>query len=531
MWPRRSSWRTRPPTTATRASPSTGRVTWVSEATTAGGLYVGATRGRYRQHAARGRRRRRGRPPADHHGGRAGPGRPGPRRGPHPGRGRGGRRPGRPERPVPPRAFDPADWRTVAELDAAARKVEARLASGLRTLQEVAVIPDDQRQRDNQADRAAAAEARQRAAWHRAEAERIAAGRDQLVDTAIADYFAARDDARIIAAGPGLLGRKAHQVEAAQARRDETARRWAEPQLPGSAWTDQAVRQAAAVGRRADRRSRRRYQPGRGRPGRTHRHRPRPAGHQPRPPPADRHRNQPAPRPPTRRPHRRRRSRPGHHQPPPPSPSPASRHHDPRPGRGRRPDPHRLPGRTSPPTPPRRPTRTDPPGPRAGPDTTTRRTRPQHRTMSAVQPACPLAAGQGATLTARPSSRAACCRRGPMLAGVPNPQLASVGQPSGEALGDQQVHPRCGRPRWRPRRAVGEDREPAAPRGAGSGWHRRPPGWLRRTAARADRPAHRAAPATAGSCRQCALAGRPSSSSSGSPSGQRARSTRTARYS
>ena len=113
-------------------------------------------------------------------------------------------------------------------------EVEARLAAGLRTLQEVAVIPDDQRQRDNQADRAAAAEARQRAAWHRGEAERIAAGRDQLVHTAIADYLAARDDARTIAAGPGLLGRKAHQVEAAQARRDETARRWSEPQPPGS---------------------------------------------------------------------------------------------------------------------------------------------------------------------------------------------------------------------------------------------------------------------------------------------------------
>ena len=108
-------------------------------------------------------------------------------------------------------------------------------------------MADEQRQRDNQADRAAAAAARQRAAWHRGEAERIAAGRDQLARHRPADYLAARDDARTIAGGPGLLGRKASQVEAAQARREETARRWSEPQLPGHAWTDQAVRRAAST--------------------------------------------------------------------------------------------------------------------------------------------------------------------------------------------------------------------------------------------------------------------------------------------
>ena len=190
-------------------------VTWVGEATTAGGLYVGATRGRYdntlhviaddaedaRQQiiVAAGRDR------AD--------------------RGLDVARtlaeaeaaavPTPPERPVPPRAFDPADWRTGAELDAQARQVEARLAAGLRTLQEVAVMADDQREQDNQADRAAAAAARRQAVWHREEVERIAAGRDQLVHTAAVEYLAARDDARTIAAGPGLFGRKAHQVEAA----------------------------------------------------------------------------------------------------------------------------------------------------------------------------------------------------------------------------------------------------------------------------------------------------------------------------
>ena len=152
-----------------------------------------------------------------------------------------------PERPVPPRGFDPADWRTVAELDAQARRVEARLAAGMRTLQDVPVMAEDQWQRDNQADRDAAAAARRWAGWYRGEVERIEAGRDQLVDTAIADYMAARDDARIIQAGPGLLGRKAHQVEAAHTRRDQTAERWSEPQPPGAAWTDQAVRGAAST--------------------------------------------------------------------------------------------------------------------------------------------------------------------------------------------------------------------------------------------------------------------------------------------
>ena len=222
-------------------------VTWVTEATTGSGLYVGATRGRYHNmlhviadHVEEARAQiveAVGRDRAD--------------------RGLDMARtlaqaeavpvPAIPERPVPPRGFDPADWRTVAELDAAARKAEARLAAGLRALQEVAVIPDDQRERDNQADRAAAAAARQRAVWYRGEAERIQAGRDHLVDSATAEFFAARDDARIIEAGPGLLGRKAHQVDAAQTRRDETARHWSDPQPPGSRWTDNAVCHAAEL--------------------------------------------------------------------------------------------------------------------------------------------------------------------------------------------------------------------------------------------------------------------------------------------
>jgi hypothetical protein len=112
----------------------------------------------------------------------------------------------------------------------------------------VPVLSDDVCQRDNQADRAAAAEARQRAAWHRAEADRIAAGRSQLVEAATVEYFAARGDARIIAAGPGRFGRRTAQIEAAQTRRDELSRRWNDQQPPGSQWPDDTVRrQATAV--------------------------------------------------------------------------------------------------------------------------------------------------------------------------------------------------------------------------------------------------------------------------------------------
>ncbi len=70
-------------------------------------------------------------------------------------------------------------------------------------------------------------------------------GEDHLGRRAIVDYLAARDDARIIDAGPGRFARKTGQVEASRTRRNETSRRWAEPQMPGSQWTDQTIRSAA----------------------------------------------------------------------------------------------------------------------------------------------------------------------------------------------------------------------------------------------------------------------------------------------
>lgn len=65
------------------------------------------------------------------------------------------------------------------------------------------------------------------------------------------EIYLARDDARTIQAGPGRFGRRAERVEQAQARRDETARRWGDDQPPGAQWPDNAVRSNAA--RSADR--------------------------------------------------------------------------------------------------------------------------------------------------------------------------------------------------------------------------------------------------------------------------------------
>jgi len=149
-------------------------------------------------------------------------------------------------RPVPARTFDPAHWQSAAGLDAKARAIEARLERGLRALREVPLVADDVREELNRADRLVSEAAREKGARHRAEADRIAAGREELVATATADYFSAREDSRIIEAGPGRFQHKAAKVEAARARRDEAARRWSETQLPGSLWNDDAVRGAAS---------------------------------------------------------------------------------------------------------------------------------------------------------------------------------------------------------------------------------------------------------------------------------------------
>jgi hypothetical protein len=142
--------------------------------------------------------------------------------------------------------IDPAHWRTEAELDRWEREVELGFALAMRTLHPAAVMPDDDRRRANEADQAAAAAARREAVAERAEAGRIAATKDELVARATADYEAAREDARTIEAGPGRFGRKAARVDEAREHRREVGRRWPDSQPPGSGWSDEGVRIHAA---------------------------------------------------------------------------------------------------------------------------------------------------------------------------------------------------------------------------------------------------------------------------------------------
>jgi exodeoxyribonuclease V alpha subunit len=237
-------------------------VTSVGSATSAGGLYVGATRGRYdntlhlvaedredarmqlvaalgRDRADRGLEVARARaeaeasrtvPQAERHVEQAPPA---PRRD-EPDQ----RQPEPQERLV----IDPAQWRTAAELDRMERQIELRFTQGMRTLAQIRGIPDDERRRANDADQAAAAASRREAAAERAEADRIAATKDALVARATADYMAAREDDRIIAAGPGRFGRKAAKVDEAQEHWNEVARRWPDSRPPDARWSDAAVR-------------------------------------------------------------------------------------------------------------------------------------------------------------------------------------------------------------------------------------------------------------------------------------------------
>lgn len=225
-------------------------MTLVTEATTSGGLYVGATRGRYgndlhvvagdleaaRSSLVAALRRDR----AD--------------RGLDAGRAEAEKDavavPPAPEQQVGQESFDrtgfdPTTWHSAAELDKKEKQVEARHRKGMGSLRDVPVISEEVRLSENRADRSAADEARSKAAWHWSEAYRIAGGWNDLFPAAAAAYFAARDDARIIEAGPGRFGRKAAKVEAALARRQETARTWSGQELPGSHWSDVAVDHAA----------------------------------------------------------------------------------------------------------------------------------------------------------------------------------------------------------------------------------------------------------------------------------------------
>ena len=100
---------------------------------------------------------------------------------------------------------------------------------------------------ETEADRAVAEQGRSRAAWYEAQAAQAVAGRDEALGAAQAEFYQAREDARVLAAGPGRFGRRAQLVREAEQRRAETAERWRGyyTQLPGERWPDETVAREA----------------------------------------------------------------------------------------------------------------------------------------------------------------------------------------------------------------------------------------------------------------------------------------------
>jgi hypothetical protein len=217
-------------------------VTLAGEATTAGGLYVAATRGRYENtvHVVA----------ADLDGARdqltAALSRDRADRGLEAARQRAEREAvAVPQPPVERPAIDPATWTSAAELDRRAEAIERRLREALRETEPRPVMDDATWQAADVRDRQAAAAARERAAGHRREAARAEAGRPDLLASATGDYLGAREAARTIEEGPGRFRRHAGRVDEAEALRRQVASRWSDYQLPDAAWSDETVRSAA----------------------------------------------------------------------------------------------------------------------------------------------------------------------------------------------------------------------------------------------------------------------------------------------
>ncbi|HTT90588.1 MAG TPA: MobF family relaxase [Acidimicrobiales bacterium] len=216
--------------------------TWVSPATSAGGLYVGASRGRWenRLHvvaddakeaqdvlAAAVRRDR-----AD--------------RGLDAARARAEAEAVRPARDKPRPVVVPEGWRSARELDDALRRVDANLSAAL-SWQYLRPVADDATWRAETApERAKADAAWADAARYRAEAARWAqpAARETLLGQAKAEFSRAKDDAWVVAAGPGAFGRKAERVREAQHRLYHLSAYWGTP-LP-ERWGKKDLARAAA---------------------------------------------------------------------------------------------------------------------------------------------------------------------------------------------------------------------------------------------------------------------------------------------
>ena len=156
----------------------------------------------------------------------------------------------RPSGPPPAakaRVVVPEGWRSAAELQAALRQVESRLARELARAAPVPVMDEDVWRAETEADRAVAERGRATAAWYEGGGGTGRAGRGELLEQARAEFFGAREDARVVAAGPGRFGRRAERVREAEQRLAETAERWRGyyTQLPGERWPDETVAQVA----------------------------------------------------------------------------------------------------------------------------------------------------------------------------------------------------------------------------------------------------------------------------------------------
>ena len=231
--------------------------TWVGPATTGAGLYVGATRGRWRntlhvvargreaaraelvaalsrEHSDRGLTEARDRAEA---------------RGLTEARSRAEAR----DRAEAGRVYvststDPRRWRSAAELDRAEARARAELSMASRP----AFASTGDAPRLDRADRAAAARARAAAEAHRQAAKAERSRLPATEEAALTDMAAAREDAKVVEAGPGAFGRRAAKVEAARAHLEELGERWGPRQLPGPAWPDNAVTALAGELARAE---------------------------------------------------------------------------------------------------------------------------------------------------------------------------------------------------------------------------------------------------------------------------------------
>ena len=147
---------------------------------------------------------------------------------------------------------NPLGWRSAAELERRATRIENQLTGTLHELDQNSEHVDAATRAGEAAiDARAIAHARDEAAWHRSAAATSRNQGEQLIDQARADYLAAHEAAAVIEAGPGRLRLRAGAVTDARARLDEIETRWPGRRLPDAHSSDQMIRDAAEKAARA----------------------------------------------------------------------------------------------------------------------------------------------------------------------------------------------------------------------------------------------------------------------------------------